>query len=145
MTEKTLSLKFNVPIFKMELLSANIDKVLAKNENFKLYDGIYKGLGPFSILVLFNIEKNIEAFRKISNQINIFSNLNYSFLTKLWGIIVDREKFRLVFEKLISSLDGRIKTKLIEEKEKFNSLVDVIEMVMFLHENRLRYLGSMTM
>ena len=138
MTEKTLSLKFNVPIFKMELLSANFDKVMAKNENFKLYDGIYEGLGPCSILVLFNIEKNIEAFYKISNQINIFSNLNYTFLAKLWGIIVDREKFFLVFEKLISSLDARINTKLIKEKEKFNSLVDVMEMVMFLHENRLR-------
>ena len=55
MTEKTLSLKFNVPIFKIDLLSANWEKVMAKNENFKLYDGVYEGLGPCSILILYNI------------------------------------------------------------------------------------------
>ena len=138
MTEKTLSLKFNVPIFKMELLSANFDKTMAKNENFKLYDGIYEGLGPCTILVLYNIEKNIDVFYNISNQINIFSNLNYTYLAKLWGIIVDKEKFCLIFEKLTSSLDSRLKTKSIEEKEKFTCLIDVMEMVMFLHENGLR-------
>ena len=138
MKEKTLSLKFNVPIFKMELLSANWEKVMAKNENIKLYDGVYEGLGPCSVLVLYNIEKNIDAFYKISNQINIFSTLNYTYLAKLFGIIVDREKFCLIFERLSSSLDNKIKTKSIDEKEKFAGLLDIMEMVMFLHENRLR-------
>jgi hypothetical protein len=103
----------------MELLSANFDKTMAKNENFKLYDGIYEGLGPCTILVLYNIEKNIDVFYKISNQINIFSNLNYTYLAKLWGIIVDKEKFCLIFEKLTSSLDSRLKTKSIEETTEF--------------------------
>lgn len=138
MTEKTLSLKFNVPILKMELLSANFDKVVFKNENFKLYDGIYEGIGPCTILVLYNIEKNVDAFYKISNQINIFSHLNYTYLAKLWGIIVDREKFCLVFEKLTLSLENRIRNKTIDEKEKFSFLVDIMEMVLFLHENRFR-------
>ena len=122
----------------MELLAANFDKIMAKNENFKLYDGVYEGLGPCSVLVLYNIEKNMDAFYKISNQINIFSNLNYTYLAKLFGIIVDKQKFCLIFERLSSSLDTKIKTKSIDEKEKFACLVDNMEMVMFLHENRLR-------
>lgn len=138
MTEKTLSLKFNVPIFKIDLLSANWEKVMAKNENFKLYDGVYEGLGPCSILILYNIEKNIDAFYKISTQINIFANMNHHQLAKLFGIIVDREKFCLIFERLSCSLDSRIKTKSITDKEKYMALAEVMELILFLHENKLR-------
>ncbi len=138
MTEKTLSLKFNVPIFKMDLLSANWEKVMAKNENFKLFDGVYEGLGPCTILILYNIEKNIDAFYKISTQINIFSNFNYHYMAKLFGIIVDREKFCLVFERLSCSLDSRLNTKSITDKEKFVALSEVMELILFLHENKMK-------
>lgn len=138
MAEKTLSLKFNVPIFKMDLLSANWEKVMAKNENFKLYDGVYEGFGPCTILILYNIEKNIEAFYKISNQINIFSNMNYHYLAKLFGIIVDKEKFCLIFERLSCSLESRISAKTINDKEKFMALEEIMELLLFLHDNKLR-------
>ena len=91
--EKTMSLKFNVPILKMEHLNASFEKPIEKNDNIKLFNGIYEGLGTVSLVVLYNIERQIEAFYKISNQINIFSNLNTPYLAKLFGIIVDKEKF----------------------------------------------------
>lgn len=138
MTEKTLSLKFNVPIFKINLLSANWDKVMAKNENFKLIDGMYEGLGPCTILILYNIEKNIDAFYKISTQINIFANMNYHHLAKLFGIIVDKEKFCLIFERLSHSLDSRLNSKSITDKEKYYAVEEVMELILFLHDNKMR-------
>jgi hypothetical protein len=140
MTEKTLSLKFNVPIFKIDLLSANWEKVMGKNENFKLFDGVYEGLGPCTVLILYNIEKNIDAFYKISTQINIFSNMNYHYLARLFGIIVDKEKFCLVFERLSCSLESRVNSKSITDKEKFVALLEVMEIILFLHESKLRAL-----
>jgi serine/threonine protein kinase len=138
MTEKTLSLKFNVPIFKMDLLSANWEKVMAKNENFKLYDGVYEGLGPCSILIMYNIERHIDAFYKVATQINIFSNMSFTYLAKLFGIIVDREKFCLIFERLSCSLEARLITKSMSDKERYTAMLEVIETVLFLHENKLR-------
>src|SRR4051812_15265723 len=127
MSEKTISLKFNVPIFKIELLTINWQKTMSKNENFKLFDGVYDGLGPCSVLVLYNIEKNIDAFYKISSLINILSSLNFTYIAKLFGIIVDKKKFCLVFERLTSTLDQKLKTKKIEEKERFSCILDVME------------------
>jgi serine/threonine protein kinase len=140
MTEKTLSLKFNVPIFKMNLLSANWEQVKIKSDNFKIYDGMYEGLGPCSILILYNIEKNIDAFYKISTQINIFSNLNHHQIAKLFGIIVDKEKFCLIFERLAYSVDTKLKSKSFNDKEKLHMLYEVMEILLFLHENKLRAL-----
>lgn len=138
MSEKTLSLKFNVPIFKMEMLSANWEKVMAKNENFKLYEGVYEGYGPCSILILYNIERHIDALYKISNQINIFANMNFTYLAKLYGIIVDKEKFCLIFEKVSGSLQQRLSAKSLEDREKYSIVQDIMETILFLHENKLR-------
>ena len=138
MSEKTLSLKFNVPIFKIDLLSANWEKVMAKNENFKIYDGMYEGLGPCSILILYNIEKNIDAFYKISTQINIFTNMNFHSMAKLFGIIVDREKFCLIFERISCSLESRLVSKSITDKEKYQVIQEIMEFLIFLHDSNLR-------
>jgi hypothetical protein len=59
-------------------------------------------------------------------------------LAKLFGIIVDREKFCLIFERLTCSLDSRLKTKSITDKEKYMALAEVMELILFLHENKLR-------
>jgi serine/threonine protein kinase len=138
MSEKTFSLKFNVPIFKMDNLSANFSSPLVKNENVKLFDGVYDGLGPVSILTLYNIERNIDAFYKISNQINIFVNMNIPYLAKLFGIVVDKEKFCLIFERISCSLESKLKSKSIEEKEKFRIILEVMEVLLHLHEAQLR-------
>jgi serine/threonine protein kinase len=138
MSDKTFSLKFNVPIFKVDLLTANFSNAQVKNENLKLFDGVYEGLGPVSILTLYNIERNIDAFYKISNQINIFVNMNIPYLSKLFGIIVDKEKFCLVFERVSCTLDSRLKAKTIEDKDKFRILLEVMEVLLHLHENQLR-------
>ena len=138
MSDKTFSLKFNVPIFKIDLLTANFQHAQVKNENLKLFDGLYEGLGPVSILTLYNIERNIDAFYKISTQINIFVNMNIPYMAKLFGIIVDKEKFCLIFERISCSLDSKLKSKLIEEKDKFRVLLEIMENILHLHESQLR-------
>lgn len=137
MAEKTMSLKFNVPILKIENLSASFDKPVEKNDNIKLYNGIYEGIGPVSVVILYNIEKHIESFYKISNQINIFCNMNSPYLAKLFGIIVEKEKFCLVYERLSFSLATRLENKTIKDKAKFSALIDIMELLIALHENKL--------
>ncbi len=132
-----MSLKFNVPILKIDKLSASFDKPIEKNDNIKLFNGIYEGLGPVSVVILYNIERQIEAFYKISNQINIFSNLNSYYLAKLFGIIVEKEKFCLIFERISCSLATKLEKKTINDKEKFSSLIDIMELLLSLHENKL--------
>lgn len=132
-----MSLKFHVPILKIENLSASFEKPIEKNDNIKLFNGIYEGLGPVSIVVLYNIERQIEAFYKLSNQINIFSNLNATYLAKLFGIIVEKEKFCLIYERLSCSLATKLEKKKINDKEKFSSLIDIMELLLILHENKL--------
>lgn len=132
-----MSLKFNVPILKIEHLSTSFEKPTEKNDSIKLFNGIYEGLGPVTIVVLYNIERQIEVFYKISNQINIYSNLNATYLAKLFGIIVEREKFCLIFERLGESLYTKLEKKKISDKEKFSVLLDLMELMMHLHENKL--------
>lgn len=138
MSERSLSLKFNVPIFKSELLTANWNKVSFYNENYKLYDGSYEGLGPCSILILYNIERHTEALYKISLQINALANLHLTYVSKLFGIIVDKEKFCLIFEKVNSNLQQRIDNKTISDKDRYFVMQDVMELILQLHENKLK-------
>lgn len=136
--EKTLSLKFNVPIFKMDLLSVNWEKVIIKNDNIKVLEGVYEGVGTCSVIVLYNIEKHIDEFYKISNQINTYVNLNLNFMAKLFGIIVDKEKFCLIFEKLKTSVEVLHTSKLLRDTDRYNILLDVMELLLSMHENKLR-------
>ncbi len=136
--EKTLSLKFNVPIFKLESLSVNWEKILVKNDNLKILEGMYEGIGPCSVIVLYNIEKHIDEFYKISNQINTFVNLNLNFMAKLFGIIVDKEKFCLVFEKLVTSVELRNANRGLRDSDRYNILLDIMELILNLHENKLK-------
>jgi len=136
--EKTLSLKFNVPIFKMESLSVNWDKIIIKNDNVKVLEGIYEGIGTVSVVVLYNIEKHIDEFYKISNQINTFVNLNLNFMAKLFGIIVDKEKFCLIFEKLKTSVEVINSNKGLRDTDRYNILLDLMILILSLHENKLK-------
>ncbi len=137
MVEKTMSLKFNCPILKIEQLTANLEKPIEKNDSVKIYNGIYESIGPVSIIILYNIEKHIDSFYRISNQINIFSHLNLNFLTKIFGIIVEKERFIIVFERLGDSLQTKLNKKKLNDKEKFFLLVDLMELLLNLHENKL--------
>jgi len=137
--EKTLSLKFNVPIFKMENLSVNWEKIIIKNDNIKVLDGIYEGVGPCSVIVLYNIEKYIDEFYKVSNQINTFVNLNLNYLARLFGIIVDKEKFCLIFEKLKTSVEIMVNTtKGFKDSDRYNIILDIMELILSLHENKIK-------
>lgn len=138
MSEKTFSLKFNVPILKIDYLTANFSNAQVKNENIKLFDGVYETIGPVSVLTLYNIERNIEPFYKIANQINILVNLNIPNMAKLFGIIVDKEKFCLIFERVTCSLQEKITLRSLEDRDKYRIIVEVMEVLLYLHDNEMR-------
>jgi len=122
----------------MESLSVNWDKIIIKNDNVKVLEGIYEGIGTVSVVVLYNIEKHIDEFYKISNQINTFVNLNLNFMAKLFGIIVDKEKFCLIFEKLKTSVEVINSNKGLRDTDRYNILLDLMILILSLHENKLK-------
>jgi serine/threonine protein kinase len=134
MSEKTLRLKFNASILDSTKLSINYIQPSYTHNNYDLYNGNYEGIDEYSVLVLYNIEKNIEAFHRISNQINTYINLEIANIAKLHGIIVGKDRFYLVFEKL-EPLVNIINSKI--DKEKFSILIEVMEALINLHENKL--------
>jgi serine/threonine protein kinase len=136
MNEKTVSLKFNAPILKYECLKCDFVRPNYTHEDFNIYNGDYEGVGACSVLVLYNIEKNIDVFYKISSDINTCINLNLPGLAKLYGIVVEKNMFCLVFERMEVILSKVVNKK--SEKEKFASLIDIMEIMISLHESGLR-------
>ena len=138
--DKSVSLKFNVPILKLEKLKCDFNKPYIRNDSFPLYEGTYDGLGSVTCLTLHNIEDNIDTFYKASTQINIFVNLNLSYMAKLYGIIPDNinnDRFILIFEHITDSLSEKLEKKLLSDKQKFNIILEVMELILALHENKL--------
>jgi hypothetical protein len=134
MTEKTLCIKFSTPILINENLEIDMTKPSYINENYYLFNGLYDG-NEISVLVLSNIDKNVEIFYKLSTQINALVNLNITGLAKLHGLIIQEDKFCLVFERL-NVLANVISNK--TEKEKFSNLIEIMELLVRLNENKIR-------
>ena len=144
MSEKVVSLKFNVPSFKSQLLNVNWKQINTKNENYTIYDGVYDGLGPVSVIPLYNLEKNIYYFPTLTHQINKWKECKSPFIAKLYGIIPERDKFCLVFERLAFSLSARIASQTIDNKEKFSVLLDVMENLAWFYSLKERILDLRT-
>jgi serine/threonine protein kinase len=62
--------------------------------------------------------------------------LNY--MAKLFGIIVDREKFCLVFERLNCSVEMKALGRGFKDGEKFHIIFDIMDLLINLHENKLK-------
>jgi len=144
MSEKVVSLRFNVPSFKSELLNVNWKQIMTKNENYTIYDGVYEGLGPVSVIPIYNLEKNIETFPTLTYQINKWKECKIPYIAKLYGIIPERERFCLVFERLAYSLNAKLASRTIDNKEKFSVLLDVMEILIGLYPLKERILDLRT-
>jgi len=129
MSEKVVSLRFKVPSFKIELLNVNWKQKMAKNENYSIYEANYEGLGPVSVIPIYNLEKNIESFPTLTYQINKWKECKSPNIAKLYGIIPERNRFCLVFERLACSLNTRVASRSIDNKEKFTVLLDIMEIL----------------
>ena len=138
MKEKNFTIKFNIPSLKTEYLSANWEKEISRNDNFKLCEGHYEGIGPCSILIIRNIEKYMDEFIKIVDYINIFAKLNLMNLAKIFGFIKEKDKFCLIFERLRYSVQDCLQKKNLTDTEKYTILLQVMELLITLHENKLR-------
>jgi len=138
MNEKNFTIKFNIPALKIEYLSANWEKEIARNDNFKLYEGNYEGIGPCTILMIRNIEKHMDEFISMVNYINIFAQMNFMQLAKLFGFIKDKDKFCLIFERLRYSVQECLKRKMLSETEKYSILLQLMELLISFHDSKLR-------
>jgi hypothetical protein len=130
MTERVVSLRFNVPSFKEELLNVNWKKNMSKNDHYSIYDGIYEGLGAVSVIPIYNLEKNIATFSTLTYQINKWRECKIPYVAKLYGIIPEKERFCIVFEKIAYSLSAKVASKTMDNKSKFNVLLDVMEILL---------------
>lgn len=138
MNEKNFTIKFNIPALKIENLSANWVKEITSNENFKLYDGNYEGIGPCTILVIRNIEKHMDEFISMVNYINIYAQMNFIYLAKLFGFIKDKDKFCMIFERLRFSVQESLEKKKLNDTEKYSVLLQIMELLISLHDSKLR-------
>ena len=125
MNEKNFTIKFNIPALKIDYLSANWEKEIARNDNFKLYEGNYEGIGPCTILILRNIEKHMDEFISMVNYINIYAQMNFMYIAKLYGFIKDKDKkvddklSKITIKEYIETHDGVEKyAEIIEKKTK---------------------------
>jgi len=140
MSERVVSLRFNVPSFKADLLNVNWKKNMSKNDHFTIYDGIYEGLGPVSVIPIYNLEKNIETFPTLTYQINKWKECKIPYIAKLYGIIPEKERFCIVFEKVAYSLNAKVSSKTMDNKSKFHVLLEIMEILLNFSSNNERIL-----
>lgn len=127
MSDKVISLRFNVPSLKKDLLTINWKKIMTKNDYYTIYDAVYEGIGPVSVIPMYNLDKNLDSFPVLTNQINKWKECKIPYIAQLYGIIPERDRFILVFERLSFSLSSRLNSKSLDIKDKFSILLDVIE------------------
>ena len=127
-----------IDVLTNEELTPNFSAVLYKNRYYKLYFGKHSNLGVCSIIVLNGIEEKKQQFGELLFYLKQIRELNLPRILKLHGIVLLKDRAYLVFEAVLSSLSKKIKEKSIEDNGKFAAMFFLIELIMQLHEQKIR-------